>query len=189
MLHKKYIFILLLMLAACGFEPLYVERQQDDTWYFGGNFDTSISQEMAKVKIQPISDRFGQILRNDLIDLISPKGQPEEPKYRLYVRLAKKSETNQALRSDITATRKMVRYKVAYYMMEGTEKVLEGDSLAFTSYDILANPYSTTIAKKKGDEEAARIVANDISLRLGAYFHKIITNRGELDDFKAVTDR
>ena len=76
-MHKKYIFILLLMLAACGFEPLYVERQQDDKWYFGGNFDTSISQEMAKVKIQPISDRFGQVLKNDLIDLISPKGQPE----------------------------------------------------------------------------------------------------------------
>ena len=176
------------MLTACGFEPLYVERQHDDNWYFGGNFDTSISQEMAKVKIQPISDRFGQMLRNDLIDLVSPKGQPVEPKYRLYVELAKKSETNQALRSDITATRKMVRYKVVYHMMEGTEKVLEGNSLAYTSYDILANPYSTTMARKKGDEEAARIIANDISLRLGAYFHSRITNRGEPDDFKAVAN-
>ena len=188
-MYKIYIFVLLLMITACGFEPLYVERLQDNNWYFGGDFDTSISQEMAKVKIQPISERFGQILRNNLIDLVSPKGQPDEPKYRLYVRLAKKSEVDQALRSDITATRKMVRYRIEYYMMEGTEKVLEGDSLAYTSYDILANPYSTTMAKKKGDEEAANIVANDISLRLGAYFHKVITNRGELDDFKAVTDR
>ena len=183
MLRKKGIVLLALLTAACGFEPLYVEKKHDNAWYFDGEFDTSISQEMAKVKVQPISDRFGQMLRNDLIDLLSPKGQPAQPKYRLYVRLTQKQETDQALRSDITATRKMVKYKVAYYVMSGTEKLLEGDSIAYTSYDILANPYSTTMARKKGDEDAARIIANDISLRLGAYFHGIGTIQGKADDF------
>lgn len=50
----------------------------------------------------------------------------------------------------------MVRYKVGYYMTEGTEQVLKGDSIAYVSYDILANPYSTTMAQKKGDEDAAK---------------------------------
>ena len=183
MLRKNYIILLALLVAACGFEPLYVEKKHDNAWYFNGDFDTSISQEMAKIKVQPISDRFGQLLRNDLIDLLSPLGQPEHPKYRLYVKLASKQETDQALRSDITATRKMVRYKVTYYMMSENERLLDGDSIAFTSYDILANPYSTTMAKKKGDRDAAKIISNDISLRLGAYFHAIATKQVVQNDF------
>lgn len=152
-------------------------------WYYGGDFDTSISQEMAQVSIEPISQRFGQVMRNELLDLLTPKGAPKQPKYRLYVSLSSKNVSDQALRSDITATRKMVKYRVRYYMVEGTEKVLSGDSIAYVSYDILANPYSTTMAQKKGDEDAAKIIANDIALRLGAYFHSTMTNRGNPHDF------
>ena len=184
MLYRKFIFLLLIsFVTACGFEPLYVERKDDNAWYFKGEFDTSISQEMAKIKVMPIKDRFGQMMRNNLLDLLSPKGQPKTPKYRLFVKLESKTESDQALRSDITATRKMVKYKVSYYMTDGDNTLLKGDSVAYNGYDILANPYSTTIAKKKGDEDAAKIIANDISLRLGAYFHSIATKRGNPDDF------
>ncbi len=172
----KYILVLLpaLFLCGCGFQPLYVEKKHDNMWYYGGDFDTSISDEMAKISIEPIADRFGQVLRNNLLDLLTPKGSPKEPKYRLFASLASKSETDQALRSDITATRKMVVYKVSYYMTEDGRQVMKGDSVAYTSYDILANPYSTTTARKKGDEYAADIIANDIALRLGAYFHNAL---------------
>ena len=61
--------------------------------------------------------------------------------------------------------------------------MLSGDSVAYSSYDILANPYSTTMAKKKGDQDAVMTIANDISLRLGAYFHSVATNREEMNDF------
>lgn len=183
MLHKKYIFLLLLALGGCGFEPLYVEKKHNNMWYYDGAFDTSIAEQMSQVKIQPISERFGQNIRNELLDLLTPKGAPKQPKYRLYVDLDSRIVSDQALRSDITATRKMVKYQVRYYMMEGTEQVLRGDSVAYTSYDILANPYSTTMAEKKGDVDAAKIIANDIALRLGAYFHSVITNRGNPHDF------
>ena len=184
MLHRKHlIWGLLLILGGCGFEPLYVEKKHSNMWYYGGDFDTSISQEMAQVSIEPISQRFGQVMRNELLDLLTPKGAPKQPKYRLYVNLSSKNVSDQALRSDITATRKMVKYRVRYYIVEGTEKVLSGDSIAYVSYDILANPYSTTMAQKKGDEDAAKIIANDIALRLGAYFHSTMTNRGNPHDF------
>jgi len=182
-LYRKLFLLLVLFLSACGFEPLYVEKKHDQLWYYGGDFDVSISNEMAKIKVQPIANRFGQILRNELLDLLTPKGAPEKPKYRLYVELVRRTESDQALRSDITATRKMVRYRVRYYMMEGTEKVLSGDSVSYQSFDVLANPYSTTMADKRSDENAAKIIANDIALRLGAYFHSVFTSRGNPDDF------
>ena len=40
--------------------------------------------------------------------------------------------------------------------------MLKGDSIAYVSYDILANPYSTTMAQKKGDEDAAKIIATTL---------------------------
>lgn len=184
MLLKKIVCIVLLAtVAACGFEPLYVEKKHNNRWYFDGDFDTSITQEMAAIKVEPVSGRFGQMMRNNLIDLLTPERMPAQPKYRLFVILAGKTVSDQALRSDITATRKMVRYKVQYYMTKGTERLVQGDSIAYVSYDILANPYSTTMAQKKGDTDAARIIADDIALRLGAYFHSIATKRGNPNDF------
>ena len=165
--------LLLFSLTACGFEPLYVQKKQESLWYFGGEFDTSISTEMAKIKVQTIADRFGQELRNDLLDMITPLGVPARPTYRLMVDVEPIEITQQAMRDDITATRERVRYKVNYRLLsaESSEVLVSGDSIAYVSYDILANPYSTTFAKKKTQTDAAKIIANDIALRIGAYFH------------------
>lgn len=171
--------ILFFALAACGFEPLYVKKQNHNLWYFSGDFDTSISTEMSEVKIEPIAQRFGQQIRNQLLDMLTPLGAPQKPKYRLFVTQRSKQVTLQALRRDITATRERVRYVVNYNLVDAAnnKKLLSGNSVAYVSYDILSNPYSTTMAMKKTEEDAAKIIANDIALRLGAYFHKEITSR------------
>lgn len=187
---KKFLsIIVILAVAACGFEPLYVQKKNSGMWYFGGEFDNSISAELSQVKVEPIAERFGQQVRNQLIDILSPLGSPRQPKYRLYVYLAQKQVIQQALRADITATREKVIYKVTYNMVEGDKEVLNGDSLAYVGYDVLANPYSTTIARKKTEEDAAKILANDIALRLGAYFHTKLTGKGNPSDFQTGTDR
>ena len=173
MMKKFWLFFLVLFISACGFEPLYVQKKQESLWYFGGEFDTSISSEMAKIKVQTIADRFGQELRNDLLDMLTPLGAPKRPIYRLFVDAEPVEITQQAMRDDITATRERARYKVKYRLVDAktNEVLVTGDSIAYVSYDILANPYSTTFAKKKTQTDAAKIIANDITLRLGAYFH------------------
>lgn len=178
----------LMFLTACGFEPLYVQKKQQGYWYFNSQFDTSISNEMSQIKVEPIADRFGQQIRNQLLDLLTPKGTPHKPKYRLYVDLRNKSVTQQALRKDITATSERVTYTVDYHLDEGTETVVNGNSVAYVSYDILANPYSTTMAQKKTETDAAKIIANDIALRLGAYFHTKFSKKGNLNDFQSSAD-
>ncbi len=103
MQFKPSIYIVLfatILLYGCGFEPLYVEKKEAGSWYYGSNFDSSISEEMSQVKIQPIADRFGQIMRNELLDLLTPRGVPKEPKYRLFVTLRGKLVSDQALRSE-----------------------------------------------------------------------------------------
>ncbi len=180
-MHKKNIILvicgLIMSLSACGFKPLYVERKADDKWYYQGEFDTSITEEMAKITIAPISDRIGQMIRNDLMDSFTPKGEPSKPAYRFVVDDIKKQVVQQALRNDITATRERVRYTVTYrlYDIKTGKQLVQGNSLAFVGYDILANPYSTTFAQKKVEQNAAKMLSDDISLRIGAYFHTVIT--------------
>ena len=169
------------LLTACGFEPLYVQKKSGGFW--GGEYDQSISSEMAKVKIEATGERFGQLIRNDLLDLMSPLGVPHKPKYRLLVEPQKEVVYDQALRNDITATRKRVEYTVNYKLYENGKEIVKGDSVAYGSYDILANPYSMTIAQKKVMKDSAQIIANDISLRIAAYFHSRITKRGSTSDF------
>ncbi len=168
----------ILLLTSCGFEPLYAKKQDNNIWYFSGNFDNSVTQEMAQISIEPIAERFGQQVRNQLLDLITPLGAPKKPQYRLYVTPLEPQITQQAMRRDITATRERVRYKVTYYLEQDDQKILDGSSISYVSYNILSNPYSTTTAQKKTEEDAAKIIANDIALRIGAYFHKELHNKG-----------
>ena len=169
-MKKTGVFLLTMFLFACGFQPLYVQKT-GGVFYYDGKFDTSISDEMAQIKISSIEDRFGQQLRNDLLDLITPRGTPKQPKYRLEVKLANRIVTQQAMRNDVTATSERIKYVVTYSLKQSAETLVSGDSIAFVSYDILANPYSTTMAQKKAEVDAAQILADDIALRLGAYFH------------------
>ncbi len=181
-MRKSALILILFLITGCGFSPLYVERESGSKWYYDANFNPSIIEEMQQIKVEPIADRFGQQLRNNLLDSLTPKGTPKNPKYRLFVKLASKRTYDQAIRQDITATRRMVVFKVTYYMMEGTEKLFTSNSIAYTSYDILKNPYSTTVAEQKADTDAAKIIGDDIALRIGAYFHSVITKQGSTSD-------
>lgn len=176
--------LLTIFISGCGFEPLYVEKKSNEEWYYHNEFDTSIKDEMASVKVELIKDRIGQLIRNDLLDKLTPKGIPSSPKYYLSVTNIDKTEIDQALRDDITATRKKVIYKVDYVLKnKDHEQLITGNSVAYLGYDILRDPYSTTFAQKKNEKNAAKIIANDISLRLGAYFHSIQTKRGNPDEY------
>jgi LPS-assembly lipoprotein len=178
------LLVLFSLISGCGFEPLYVEKKSSSDWYYNGEFDTGIKDEMASVKIELIQDRIGQLIRNDLLDKLTPKGEPKEPKYIFSVTKIDKQEIDQALRNDITATRKKVIYKVSYTLKNAEHKTLiNGNSVAYLGYDILRDPYSTTFAQKKNEKNAAKIIANDISLRLGAYFHSLQTKRGNPDEY------
>ncbi len=172
-------------LNACGFEPLYVERTSDnDMWYYNDKFNTDIVNQMAQIKIESVTDRIGQLIKNELIDLFNPRGTPKEAQYFLKLQPVQSHTTQQALRNDITATREKVRYTIKYELWSREKgHLVSGDTWVFLSYDLLDNPYSTAMDKKKIEKDGAKILANDIALRIGAYFHSVKTNRGDPNEF------
>ena len=117
------IVVLLLFICSCGFSPLYVQKtSSEDKWYFDGDFDNYVTDQMAQIKVIASGERLGQLIKTDLHDLLTPQGVPSRPKYLLYVDVVKANEYDQALRRDITATRKRIDYKVKYYMTEDSKR-------------------------------------------------------------------
>ena len=172
-------------LLGCGFEPLYVEKKSgNDLWYYNNEFDTDIVREMGQIKVETVSDRIGQMIRNELMDTFNPFGTPKCAKYFLKIEPVDKQITQQALRDDITATREKVKYTLNYSLWSKEKgSLVSGQSWVYLSYDLLDNPYSTSMDKKKVEKDGAKIIANDISLRIGAYFHSVKTKRGNPDEF------
>lgn len=187
-MYRTKIFMVLAAvceLAACGFEPLYVEKTSgNDLWYYNNKFDTDIVREMAQIKIESVSDRIGQMIKNELMDTFNPHGTPKCAKYFLKIQPVSSETVQQALRDDITATREKVKYTVSYSLWDKDNgQLVSGSSWVYLSYDLLDNPYSTTMDKKKVEKDGAKIIANDISLRIGAYFHSVKTKRGNPNEF------
>ena len=187
-MHKLKIFAvsaLITVVSACGFEPLYVEKTGgSDLWYYNNEYDTDIVRSMASIKIEAVSDRIGQLIKNELMDNFNPYGQPKCAEYFLKINPVGKNVSEQALRDEITATREKVKYTVKYELWSKEKgHLVSGKSWVYLSYDLLDNPYSTTMDKKKVEKDGAKIIANEISLRIAAYFHSVKTKRGNPDEY------
>jgi LPS-assembly lipoprotein len=85
--------LLLLPLGACGFRPLYAEREE-----------AADEPTLAAVKVMPIKDRIGQMLEMSLRESFNPRGITIDTRYRLTVGLAV-SRFDLGIQRDATATR------------------------------------------------------------------------------------
>ncbi len=150
-------------LGGCGFRPLH--GQQDS--------QTSVSDSLSSVRIDPLRDRVGQQMHNFLRDRLNPQGQPVSPSYRLRVQLTE-SVSELGVRRDETATRANLRINADFSLFEfgGGKELFAGRSTSTTSYDILENPFATTVSEEDARERALREVADDIETRLAIYFNR-----------------
>jgi LPS-assembly lipoprotein len=147
----------LLLLAGCGFHPMY---------------GTTLEPQLTAVYVEPIDDRDGYELRNQLIDLLHSDGSRTGKRYTLKVTL---NETSQgiALRNDATITRYNQTLDAHYVLTDVRGTVLtEGDQTNLSAYNVAASPYATLVAAQDSSKRAAQDIAERIHLDLGAYFRR-----------------
>jgi LPS-assembly lipoprotein len=150
-------------LAGCGFQPLHAQRADE----------SSVAMDLASVRIDPLRDRVGQQMHNFLRDRLNPRGQPVSPNYRLQVQLTERL-SELGVRRDETATRANLRMDADFQLVDlnGEKAVFSGRSSSTTSYDILDNPFATTVSEGDARDRALRELADDIQTRLALYFTK-----------------
>jgi len=147
-------------LAACGFRPMHASYK-----------DGSVPADLASVYVAQIPDRVGQQVRNHLLDLLNPGGEPAKEKYRLSVRLDR-SVSRAAIRSTELETRRHVRLAASYRLTtaDGETELYRSAYTAITSYNVVSSEYAVLAAEQNADALAARQVADAIQTQIALYF-------------------
>ncbi len=149
---KKFLpVIFLLLLTACGFQPLYGT----------GSGRTAVAPQLAQIQIPLIADAPGQQLRNFLLDrLPAPAGSP---RYQLNVGLTE-NKIGIAISRDATVTRQQLRSVVRASLLDRTNGEIVWTQEIFTTsgYNVLGSQFSTLV----GEEDARKRNLHDLSERL-----------------------
>ncbi len=158
----------ILLLAACGFEPMYAERT--GTPPAGQQAAGGVQSDMSGTRVTTISDRVGQLLRNQLLDRLNPRGEPSQPVYYLVVRLNEQKESV-LTRSDEFSTATNLRLIADYDVRDPQGNILTtGYSRAISRYNTLESQYATIAAEDSARARATRQLADDIRAKLAVFY-------------------
>ena len=149
------------MLSACGFHPLY-----------GNGGSAGVGPTLANVYVEPIPERVGYELRNELLDLFNATGEPGSAAYRLKLSV---NETEEAviLQTNTAITRYNYTLSAHYELIprDGTMPVKAGDVTALSPYNVAAAPflYATVTAERDAKNRAANDIAERIRTQIAVY--------------------
>ena len=148
------------VLGACGFKPVYgVSSEHEAT-----------DKALANVQIDPIADRNGQMLRNNLIDRFYTESRPDKPTYRLAVALTA-AEESLGIQKDATATRARLRLQASYELIdiESGKVVYRTFSRSVVSFNLLDSQYAILASRQDAYDRGLTELANDIRTRLSLF--------------------
>lgn len=151
-----------LVLAGCGFRPLY-----------GKTGDVATSADLAGIKVAVIADRIGQQMRNDLLDRLNPEGRPKSPHYRLEVKLTESiSETAVEQTEIATRANLSINAEFALIFIKDGSLLTEGRTFGTRSYNIRGEEFADLSSKRRAQRSVLEFLSEDIRNRLAVFFKR-----------------
>jgi LPS-assembly lipoprotein len=148
-----------LLAGACGFEPMYGEHRGE-----------ALQTDLQTVTVALIPNRAGQELRRYLLDRIHNSEQAPRPVYQLEVTLIEQPQFY-GIQRDTSAT--YSRFVLTgYYVLREVKTqqvVLSGNTSAFSSYNIAADPFNSIVAQNDARDRAVRSLGDDLIVRVSIY--------------------
>ena len=164
--------LLTLGLAACGFKPMYGQ-------FSDGKGD--LRDVMANIRVTSILEdgrpsRIGQVIRNNLMDRLTPFGETKSAEYILSVTFFIE-EQGYGIREDESVTLQNLKLVAAYRLedVNTTKIVLDSAARALVTYDLARSDYSNMIARNAAIKRLSEEVSNQMATRIGAFFSKNLT--------------
>ena len=147
--------------AACAVEPLYGTRSAKER---GGG--------VAAIEIVLVKDRVGHIVRNHLIDGLTPKRQPANPDYRLTLAV-EQTKSPLLIQLDDHATRFNLTLRAEFSLADRNGAVVYSDAAQATgSFNVVDSGFATVTAERDAAEEAARVLSDDILTLILLHFRQ-----------------
>ncbi len=161
MFFKKLIIFSFCLISGCGFSPLY--KAQDNG---------TITALTSQIEVSPIQNYEGYILQSQLVDKLNPEKIGGAKKYVLNVTLNAPTYTDQSIQGDAFASREKIIMTAKYTLTDKkNHKLLLKSSARVTgSYNVVKQPYATTIARDNVRKNLVDILSDKISLHMITYF-------------------
>lgn len=152
--------VLPLALAGC-FQPLYT------TLGPGG-----LESELQAIKVDPISDRIGHYVEDELVFGLNGSRAPVPPKYRLVVKLRERIQTPIVDTVTYRATAATVITDAEFQLLPiaGGVPIYKSVSFGAASYDRFAQRISNVRAARDAEIRDARTLGDNIKEQIAAYF-------------------
>lgn len=156
---KVAVLCLGLLLAGCGFRPLYAQREE-------------LLDQIQTVQVDPIAGEGGYKISLILKDKLNPEGNHSAKKYRLAVTLNQPKYTNQSIRSDNFASLEQMKLSASYELIRiaDGEKVIASSVSSNGLFNLIKDPYATTVAREKLYDNLLQLIAEDIANHILSYF-------------------
>lgn len=155
--------LLVVPLGACGFSPLYAERD-----------GVAVTDELSQLDVSAPDNELGREIKYSLLDLFSSTGNPPpNAPYLLEIAPVLYSE-DVITERDADVTRKNLALLVPFRLVKADTKetLLRSTSRSRSSYNRVQSEYANIVADKDTRERIAKAAANDIRLQLSIYFDR-----------------
>nr|WP_321461640.1 LPS assembly lipoprotein LptE [uncultured Cohaesibacter sp.] len=150
-------------LSACQVRPLYSSTTPTGQ---------TLAAELSTVEIEPAENRIEQEIRNNLVFAFTGGGLPSAPAYKLLLD-TKTSSDDLAIESGSgLAKTTRVSMTATYKLIKLADKSVatEGSSFFTAEFARSTQRFANDRAKLDAQNRAAEQIANDIQLRLSAFF-------------------
>lgn len=155
-------------LCGCGFHALYADPRG------------SLKATIGSIYVEPVPDRTGYELRNQLLDLLDARADAAGAAYRLHLTMSDKSDAVGVQSQPVGAVTQtaITRYNdtltVSYELVDTktNETVTKGVETGLSAYNVLTSPYATLVSHQAADKHATDDIAQRIRIDLVVYFRQ-----------------
>ena len=135
---------------------------------YGGSGGAELQADLAAIAIDPIPDRLGHYLGDELIYALNGTGSQVTPRYRLTITVAEHVQTPLVDTVTAQATSATVVVDANYKLThsEGGAPITEGTAFNAAIYDRTINRFADTRAARDAEIRDAQELADQIRTRL-----------------------
>ncbi len=143
-------------LAGC-FQPMY-----------GGPAGQALVQDLRAIKVEPIPERIGHYLANELTFALNGTGATIQPRYRLVINVRQRVQAPLVDTVSGRATSGMLIVDAEYRLIpvDGGPAVASGVAFVTASYDRTSQRFANLRAARDAEIRSARSLADQIRTRL-----------------------
>ena len=157
--------LLPLLLAGCGFHPLYGPRGDGP----------GVSAELAQIQVGLIPERSGQLLRESLRTRFERGGTAIAPRYDLNIIYAISSD-GVAIQRDNSTSRVRILARASWALSAQDAKrtqLATGTAQLVDGFNVFVNQYfAADLEREAAERRMSDAIAEDITLQLAAWFDR-----------------